>query len=281
MNVSTSWFENYIVRYLIGTIIGSICCILIASAIYDPVNIQVPLSESIKKIAEGKIDSTLFLILSLFGLLFCYISSTPITIIHAARMLGALPAREKFQPKDMWTFWWIALLLTTIIFGISAPLNRSPFWFGFVICIPALYIIFAQWAPLLATLNNLGKLSNNTFIQKVNAFLNKGSKASPGEFTRYYLSLAKKRAKNDSTKDLRSSYSHLREHSNSIFIVLLELSLAALVVLLCLAMKNSTWGTRSVATALLLLLWMTPTVFVWGIANSLEDSLEKTPDNYL
>lgn len=281
MNVSTSWFENYIVRYLIGTIIGSICCILIISAIYDPVNIQVPLSESINKISEGKIDSTLFLILSLFGLLFCYISSTPITIIHAARMLGALPARETLQPKYMWILWWGIILLTIVSLGISALLNYSPFWLGFVICIPALYILFAQWAPLLATLNNLGKLSDNTLIQKVNDFLNKGSKASPGEFKRYYLSLAKKRVKNDSTKDLRSSYSHLREHSNSIFIVLLELSLAALIVLLCLTMSNSTWGTRSIATVLLLLLWMTPTVFVWGIANSLEGSLEETSDTEL
>lgn len=281
MNVTPRWFESYIVRYLIGTIVGSLCCILLISAVYNPLNTHITLIEGTKQVIDKQLDSTLFLTLSLTGFLYCYISSTPITIIHAARMLGPLPARSGINPSTMWTGWWLILVGALLLAVFFSPAATNQFWtaVGAVAAIPAIYILFAQWAPLAATLDDLGKLEKIPVAMLMHELLNKSYRhgaIKKSQFKRYYRTLASVRTEND---DLRSSYSHLREHSNSIFIVLLEISLAALVLTICSLMSDSTWFHRSIAVVILLLTWMTPTVFVWGIANSLEATLVEASEN--
>lgn len=275
MNVSTSWFENYVIRYLIGTIIGFMCSVLTLAAIHDPNNLQTPLIESIRRLKNGEISSTLFLIFSVLGFLYCYISSTPITIIHAARMLGALPARPWLKPRTWWLSWWLLLVISIAALVVLSLFRLSFPGIGLLAFIPALYIVFAQWAPLLATLQSSGKINQGKIYTTLHRAFNEGKCIDSGKFSKYYVALARKRTQSDAAKDLRSSYSHLREHSNSIFIVLLEISLAALIVGLCLLMDNVNWEARAVAVVILLLIWMTPTVFVWGIANSLEEALSE------
>lgn len=275
MNVSTSWFENYVIRYLIGTIIGFMCSVLTLAAIHDPNNLQAPLIKSIERLQNGEISSTLFLIFSVLGFLYCYISSTPITIIHAARMLGALPARPWLKPRAWWLSWWILLVISIAVLIVISLFRLSLPGIGLLTSIPALYIVFAQWAPLLATLQSSEKIKQGKISMTLHRAFNDEEPIALGRFTEYYVELAKKRTQSDAAKDLRSSYSHLREHSNSIFIVLLEISLAALIVGLCLLMSDVNWETRAVAVVILLLIWITPTVFVWGIANHLEEALSK------
>lgn len=287
MNVSSRWLEGYLVRYFMGTIVGSLCCLIVISAIVNPLNIESPLKSAASSIAEGKIDPTSFLVLACLGFLYCYIASTPITVIHAARMLGALPKRWFFRPATMWVTWWT---VTTIFISgrlidvyQQSPINASiESALAPLLATPAFYIIFAQWAPVTAVLRDLDKLKNSWIATFFHFVLNESSKPrivdntehSVG-FIEFYSSLSESRTANSTADDFRTSYSHLREHSNSIFIVLLEASLAALLTGVCLLMSGHTWLARATTVTTILLLWIMPTVFVWGIANSLERHLSR------
>jgi hypothetical protein len=170
MNVSSRWLEGYLVRYFIGTIVGSICCIFVISALSDPANIHLPLQAIANDIRFGKLDTTSFLFVASLGFLFCYVASTPITIIHAARMLGPLPSRRFLKPASMWIAWWgiTAFLIFVQLLDIQMNAPFHSFFDKFstsLIAFPALYLLFAQWAPLTAVLKELGKL-DSSYIAK-------------------------------------------------------------------------------------------------------------------
>lgn len=87
-------------------------------------------------------------------------------------------------------------------------------------------------------------------------------------------------------KDVRDTYSHLREHSNSIFIVVVELSILAGL----LALHDSTSNTpaSNLPSAFFyqwcfvaMVTWMLPTVFLWGRANAFEKSFAEAPEYFM
>lgn len=286
MNVSTRWFENYLVRYLVGTIIGSFCTLLSIAAIHSPANISNTISRVIESAIAGKIDSTSLLLIGSLGFLFCYISSTPITIIHTARMLGALPNRRLLRPATIWSWWWslvviqIILISALISLGMTEAENIAIFALPITLAVPAGYVALAQWAPVAAVLSEQKKIDHNIPVRLFHWAFNASSHKATPTFVDYYKNLARNRSKNPASEDFRCSYSHLREHSNSIFIVLLEVSLAASIFIVCYLLKDLTWMHRSLVVLSMFLAWITPTVFVWGIANSLEAELGRTENPF-
>jgi hypothetical protein len=66
----------------------------------------------------------------------------------------------------------------------------------------------------------------------------------------------------------------LREHSNSVFIVLLELSLGALLWLMMRGQPDP--ASRLGAGAIVMVLWLVPNVYLWGQANRLEAALRES-----
>ncbi|HJV75966.1 MAG TPA: hypothetical protein VJ654_17225 [Noviherbaspirillum sp.] len=104
-------------------------------------------------------------------------------------------------------------------------------------------------------------------------------------FFAFYAKLFKaRRMKN--ARDVRDTYTHLREHSNSVFIVVIELSLLALFMAVSGSIsshKGTVVPNESIGALVVfsLALWMVPTVFMWARANSLEVEFSENPSSYL
>ena len=64
----------------------------------------------------------------------------------------------------------------------------------------------------------------------------------------------------------------MREHSNSVFIALFEISLAALIFFILDRAPNDIL-VRIVTIAAVFFVWLVPNVFLWSQANRLEASL--------
>ena len=95
----------------------------------------------------------------------------------------------------------------------------------------------------------------------------------------------------ENSKDIRETYTHLREHSNATFIVLLELCFSALVIFLIELYAGQSASTENVgsldgsgrivsAVLLLIAFWMTPNLFMWSRANQLERDFARRPKMY-
>lgn len=109
---------------------------------------------------------------------------------------------------------------------------------------------------------------------------------------RFYRGLVKARAMKNS-KDIRETYSHLREHSNATFIVLLELCFTSLVIFMIdiystnlskaniSAVEIQNLNTTMLQTVLALIaFWLLPNLFMWSRANQLEMDFKNNPHFY-
>lgn len=278
---STRWWEGYLVRYLIGTITGAACAVLIALAVAGDVLIsKIATTEAL---ALPAIFTPLALSAIAAGFLLCYVASTPITVIHAARMLGPHPSRSWLKPSLMWMVWW-AFALLSLIFVLSAnAIGRlhgySTDVFLIVLAVPAAYVLIAQLAPMLALIEDEApreNAGNGSVSANFRRWLLKGFspdfETRQNKFVSKYHELALARAQ-AGTNDFRQTYTHLREHSNSIFIVALEISFTALLILVLGASSAGTWRERILVVGIFGLLWMAPTIFIWAQANRLEATL--------
>ena len=152
------------------------------------------------------------------------------------------------------TLWAAGLLLLTDIVRRSCWM--APMWF--LLAVPAIWIGFTQYSTL-------AKL-----------FLDQSRYA---DFT-LDLALARQKPK---VYEIRETYTHLREHSNAVFIVVVELSLLALSLGLLQPHSGDPMrleGVRSTGLALssaiaLTVVWLVPTIFMWARANFLERKFQE------
>ena len=257
-NIAGRWWESDLVRYFIGTLLGSLLVGVLAWELRD----------ALQQVFQFQLDPTVGVatymkaLLSrpagvagmiIAGLAFCYVSSAPITVIHATRMYRGFP--------NSWARWiwmgWAAfgfLFLAVYVIGRVVPSSTLVLLF---IGVPALWVWLAQYFCV------------------INLWRDRAPRTS--RFISFYvdLSLARQRAK---AQGLRESYTHLREHSNSIFIVAIEISLACLLTCL---IQLSEWDTAPTSKfgmlSIFVLTWLIPNVFLWGRANALEGYLRDNP----
>jgi hypothetical protein len=338
------WWEGYLVRYFLGFIVGCVCVIILfgntypilmqsaTSAIFPSNTTAVPtptstpsqLSDTAAQ-GEKKSDAAitpLVILTGLFGIGYCYISSTPITVLHSTRMMDTWFRRHS---RSFWMAWTISLtyfvvrpffdlgtthfgiwmgvtfvLLLSIklrmflvpprpsisshprIVGIALVYNIGMFTFSFMVVLtmidgigiintalfafslPALWILVGQYWTLMILLRDENK-----------------------KFFDFYKKISRARQKHRS-RDIRDSYTHLREHANAIFVVLIELCILA--GLLCISDFTKTYLLSTpkqfvtvYPTTILLLtgIWLVPTVFMWGLANRLEQEFSEHPTDFL
>lgn len=318
---STRWWESYLVRYFLGFIVGCIFVVIVGVK-FDVLDQFIKHLSSTVPTAGGKPDWTaITLLVAILGLGFCYIASTPITVLHAGRY-----GRGWFdgQSRYFWVSWillggigfvtdflstglnlgsncWlesIAILLSCfLMYGnhhSEKPIDEKNlrnallffvsvwllFFWGFVgrffsaievtdksekiwwiLSIPAFWVLVGQYAVLYRLLREKDKLFE------------------------FYKKLFKAR-RMKSAKDVRDTYTHLREHSNSIFVVVIEISLFALFMAtsnLYKKYKNDNYDLEyfGAISVFFLVMWMIPTVFMWARANSLELDFSENPNSYL
>lgn len=253
------WWEGYLVRYLIGMPIGVVCVVVLSVVIAD----RAGGDEWSQRVLEGfwAADAVKGLALLVAGGLYCYLASAPITVIHASRMFN----NKWFYRLPRYIYYLVAvLLLGGVLVGIFFRIWLE-YWLV-VLMLPGLLIMINQWICV------FHMSPNNTTAQE--------------EFRDFYwrLSCARSLSKESGPvrKDFRESYTHLREHSNSIFIVILELSMTALLCGALLLQKSpARLGFQSINELAqitlpvigMLTLWLFPNVFLWSRANHLERHL--------
>ena len=334
---NTRWWESYLVRYFVGFIVGACCVGVLAIRLrLDPRS-----SALFTQIfgSDFKVDAaSLYIPVALLGLGYCYVASTPITVLHLGR-------NDRWwldsQSRHFW-FGWLAVLLLAFFWG-PGVLGTSPAmeWFGI-----AVSAILTAALPVTSDFGGLGKEGKQeaTIVGRLRA-IHDWLRSHPvtllliqtmlwsilvwcasarliGQFAPnlkdsylflwllawpviwigivqysvlarlitdkkklyvFYAKLFDARGRQNS-KDVRDTYTHLREHSNAVFIVVVELAVLAFLLALIgpLGQKNvTTISSHGVHILAALAFWMLPTVFVWARANSMESAFAEDPTVFL
>lgn len=284
---------------------------------------------------SGESGSTSFAIaIALLGLAYCYIASTPVTVLHGTRMINTWVSANS---RAFWIGWGLSLLCYAFIKSHHA-LDNVPRTHIYDSSALLLVMAAALWtsnmAENTATTTATSQLLRITgrqlafsifafffFILAVAGFMRQAfPESSIGllifsmpvlwitisqywalfallqtkndkRFVEFYMRISKARQR-AGAKDIRDSYSHLREHSNSIFVVVIELCiLSALLyfldiyhldtpstlVLTASAIKSEEFN---VLVLFFLGLWLIPTIYMWGLANRLERKFAENPSQF-
>lgn len=315
---NTRWWESYAVRYFIGFIVGTFCvAVLIKQLHLSPI-----LNEFL---ARGKDEdgSPLFLLAAL-GLGYCYVASTPISVLHFGRYChGRLDGLARYfwfgwlgvvvfftlfgttslgsDPKNEWA-WGVSGLIGTVILTLvpSQKINKYTLGQCHVICCVFLRsifmglfirgvagIVFGVVMPQMTASSKIMWLLGTPvfWIGISQYFVLFRLFTEQDKINDFYTKLFRARRQKNA-KDVRDTYSHLREHSNSMFIVVVEL--AILSCLLALHASNLPVSEASLTMEnyykwvfLGLAFWMLPTVFLWGRANAFEKAFANNPGSFL
>ena len=267
---NSRWWENYVVRYLLGTAVGIGCVFVILSWIPSCCAFTHGVAKSAFDAWAADKDAgvRLPLYLALSGFVFAVLAAAPVTVFHAARSLET-NLGQRFSRNV-----WLIFAISSIPLLISLVFARTDHYLliGFLAFI-AIYLWANQWAGVLALLAD-EKLNGNDGLRWLRKRIG-GTRAEKNEYVKWNRQLAKQRDL-DATGGLRETYTHLREHANSVFVVLCELALCGFIVA-ALAISQYVVGadqSRSVEIVITILVgWLLPNVFLWGQANRLEASL--------
>lgn len=342
---NTRWWESYLVRYFLGFIIGAICVAVIASQ-----SKLIPGgTELLNKTASSADDQSKYgvtaivIAISLLGLAYCYLASTPITVMHAGRYgNGPVDRLSRF----FWLGWvgvlaaslfpsnWMPLMIQMpsgilIFIFICAFILFLPkysnaarrLWFGtrgarkfgtnsisstpmvvdfaspgtafaysllFSVSIISISILIQRSAGSDVSVENFRLIALGTpvlWIGIAQYFVLLRLWNEPDTYNKFYSDLFAARRR-QGAQDVRDTYTHLREHSNAIFIVAVELSVLCLTLgLLQQAESTNSSSSRNLSGASFLLaaigIWIVPTIFMWSRANAMERKFAESPNTFL
>jgi len=244
------WWDFYLVRYFMGTILGSIVFYLIIFRFRhfrgEKLNISI-LGEGFNSVFDIILDNNSAIGLSVIlagGMLLSYISSGPILILHSIRLglrFGEISKRVlKFNQAGV-----VLLLLSGSFLALLVyQLMIISLWVALMNLI--ILIPFFLFLYLWCTDKNVSK------EQKLDHLC---------------YNLVKKRS---SEIEYPQTYRHLREHGNAFFIVLTEALLGG-----CLYFAKSPSDILVILSC-----WVIPPIFMWFFANYLEGYLLKIDKYY-
>lgn len=253
------WWENYLVRYLVPTAVGMACI--------HWLNVQSG-GRLTGIVASGGVplenmEPQHVFMWFLFGMVYCYLASYPVLVLHGTRMLDFVGRAGRLSPTWFWLTSYGGMLILLVLSGLGATYFPS-IWLA-----TALVAVFAlaQGARICAVLLIYGS-PGSSYEGRSWAY-------------RFYEKLAGRRAgasKNqvssgslspETRVELIESYRHLREHGNSAFIFVAELLLTALLYM---AVTSSLKGDYSVLATLgaLLGVWAAPAVGMHLLGQHLE-----------
>ncbi len=242
---SMRWWEFYAVRYAMGTVVGAIMLWLLFSL--SPVLRPLLLGPAESDTALAplmKLDAGQLSVLGIGGLVFCYVASAPILVLHAGRFLLAVDTVR----LGRWWVWCLALVipasLSILIVWQTTPLSVGSIVLG-LLAFMLLSVVGVQWVAAILTL------------------------AHPSLMFAFYDQLAT--AREESGGGITDSYRHLREHGNSFFIVMLEVLLGVLLIGVGTATESGADSGKHLLWFLVIfVVWTVPAVSVWLAATLLE-----------
>lgn len=233
------WWEQYAVRYFVGTVIGALIVYLLrshANLKCDFADLLPSLNSTTGDTGSPGWDVT---ILGAVGLAFCYVASAPILALHASRASVVVRNGEKLSVKN---------------FACYAA-------FGGVLAIVALILwkIFDSDRALAWGLLGL------ILVPQV-LLLRHASKSHFSATTKFYERLVEARFDDWRQKrDFVDSYRHLREHGNAMSIVLMEIVFGLIIA--------NVENRAELIVAVVL--WIVPAAYCWLAATIVEARFAK------
>lgn len=241
-NNNSRWWDFYLVRYMIGTIVGSIILYLLLYKFHEVNLLGSGITKVLKEIIQ--LDSSIGLIILITGgLAICYVSSSPILILHATR-LWFLPNRYKEKVNNK---------------GTTIPLAMGICFFILGILLASVIYYFYHISPITGTICLIILCPFSLFLF---FWLSEHNRDIQRKMKYRYFSLVKAREENP-INEYSESYKHLREHGNAFFIVLFE-------ILLGLALFQVKKPYEVIAV---LAVWIIPPTLIWFFGNYLEGYL--------
>jgi uncharacterized membrane protein YfcA len=259
---NSRWWETYLVRYITGTVVGAVIVYILLW------KLKIDLLPSPKNI-----QSVHLIILAALGFVFCYISSAPITLLHAVRFRlgqGTLVDASVSGISKCTSLGWrsyIALKYEKlkkfdwILFFVLSWMTL----FGALLGLAADSYLWGLSAASLFALTYIYIIALKLYLQ-----LGKEDK-----WQKWYFKLSEKRAQDSKAqKEYIESYRHLREHGNAFFIILLEVCLGIVLYQIATIIDNKplpaekeAWATIFLAA---IIYWILSGAICWYLGNKLE-----------
>ena len=280
------WWENYLVRYLMPSIAGMAIMNWLGSTAGEEFQALLLLPSEV-----SDIDAPVLTLLFLYGNLFCYIASYPVLSFHATRVLDFVDTKWPSRPLLDGYLVTSGLTIIAFIAALYLP-SEYRYWTAFALAalfssiqLSRLYMglhdqilvaglkgtvspIFG-FAYALARRRGVPEETTTTTSRPTTASsAPTGQDADDDEEEEEKIRKEKKR-RIRWRPELIDTYRHLREHGNSAFIFLLELTLAALVY--CVISKEGQLPYQQLsAVGILLAIWAIPSMFVHLVGQHLE-----------
>lgn len=262
---TTRWWENYLVRYFLPSVAGMVIVRWLDIHTSGAIAKYVP----ILAFQEWKDFGTSHLLLwVLVGSLYCYISSYPILVFHATRVLDFKDRQGSVARV------WINPYLWSAIFAIAA--YCAAYWGSFCLAFVAVTLFSAvQIARLYMVYSRRERFGfqEGYDASVAYAYLNRLSKRrGVKEETSESEDDEGVTTQKTQTRltDLADSYRHLREHGNTAFIFALELALCPIFLVVIGDQGKQGPALNLGALAAVLILWVAPSALVHFLGQHLE-----------
>ncbi|MEC5208100.1 hypothetical protein QF022_003056 [Vogesella perlucida] len=292
------WWESYFVRYFFGWVVGCFCILLIGAKITHN-ELTFDAIDSILKKLKSYDSGFGYIALAATGFVFCYFSSMPIAVMHYGRygrywferlvrsfwlLIPILILSTYFSFKIEWKF-FIFSVISLLCYAIYDFYHKSrgdwdlvSNWF--YLAVAAIFSV--GFVFFYSGLSYVQILSLPVYWILIFQYVICWRLWSHGSMiVNFYAELTKARGR-DGAGDVRSTYTHLREHSNAVFIVLIELSITSFFVV---NYEGASRGAGKLeipfSMAGFLLIWLIPSLFLWSAANRLESEFKRDPDKFL
>ncbi|ODP27452.1 hypothetical protein PTI45_03162 [Paenibacillus nuruki] len=253
------WWEYYLVRYFVGTIVGTLIVIHISTQ--NDSFLHSILYEKLKTETDKNIEVSSLILYGFVGLTFCYLASAPILLLHALRsnLEGNMYTSFKRYLKNVKKILFSPSELS-IEDKIEIKRKRRIINVTNIILLITTFLFFYYFKAEGASRIDFSS-SITIFIIFSLQIIYISYQLIRKDIFKFYKQLAYKRARQVTAfQGYVESYRHLREHGNAFFIVFFELILGFIY---------ST--VSSVMTAFVYtLLWIIPACAVWFIGSYLE-----------
>lgn len=267
---NTRYWENYLVRYFLPTVVGAILVWILLWQIPESYGLPNVLTK------RASIDSTFFALIGLAGFVYCYLSSSLVLVMHYGRWKGWSDDKANLQlfngRRTPWKLRVKTAANTTVGSLLLAALLSSVFLLG------SIQLVVTNNLSVLINLDDVYLMEAALFAVAWQWVIACQVFAQRTEMYTFYKALTNARSQTG-YNGFVESYRHLREHGNAFFIVLAEiLFFFYLYVGIKLILPETPWKSPALQMtfgALFTVAWILPGVYAWHLGTALELQLAK------
>lgn len=278
-NGAYRWWENYLVRYLMPSIAGAaIVSWLVASGHPDIKKLL------LLEVGSQGLQAPTLVLLFLYGNLFCYISSYPILGFHVTRVVDFEQGIWRRSAWDGYVSTFVLacfVLILSVVSDGSSCLNRAlPYIAVFVFGGIQLYriklaLVAVKFDGLTGSVSKIFAysyaLAKRRGVVEELRITKQASKDQEDQDTGDKFDEETEWQKRSVwRREFIDTYRHMREHGNSAFIFVLELTLAGLCYLLLVAYRSENASLQLSLLGILFSLWAIPAVFIHFVGQHIE-----------